>query len=284
MMIWGISWSSAKVLSGYGSPLSITFIRFLFVPGSLLPILFFSKTPIKISKKGVLPALLGGALMTCYTLLFFSGLQKGLPGAAGVLITISIPIITFVLNILISQKLPKKSSLVGLGIGLLAGSILLNVWENYSSVFSFGNVFFIGAAITWACMSLVTSKSASYGSPISFNLWMHLIALAAIACLVDFNEIQSIATTGDFKFWSNILWFGIINSTVATTTYFYATTKLGSDKANSFIFIVPSAAVFFSWLFLDEVVQLNTVIGGILGLVAVFIINGKISLSKKKVR
>jgi drug/metabolite transporter (DMT)-like permease len=39
--------------------------------------------------------------------------------------------------------------------------------------------------------------------------------------------------------------------------------------------MVPLSAAFGSWLFLDEVIQLHTIIGGLLGIGAVYILNKK---------
>lgn len=273
MCIWGMSWSSAKVLSGYGSASSITYIRFVLVPLTLFPLLKLAKIPVAISKKGLPAVLVAGALMTFYTILFFNGLQRGMPGAGGVLVTVSIPIFTYVISLVLTRKLPNKNALAGLTVGAIGGSILLNIWEDYANLLAAGNSFFLVASLVWAILAKITSGSQKFGSPISFNFWLHLISVIVLSFLADFSEIINILQNGDQKFWLNIFYFAVINSSLATTTYFYATTKLGAEKASSFIFIVPSAAVTCSWLFLDEAIEIRTIIGGLLGLLAVFVIN-----------
>jgi len=275
MCIWGLSWSSAKILSSYGSAPSITYIRFILVPLTLFPILLFSKTKIGISWKGLPQVLIAGALMTIYTILFFSGLQRGLAGAGGVLVANSIPIFTYIISLAVTKKWPSKNAIWGLAIGAVGGIILINVWDNYTNVFAAGNSYFIAGAFVWAILAKITSGSSRFGSPVSFNFWLHLVAVIVLTFLADFQEISQILINGDVKFWTNIFYFGVINSSVATTLYFYSTTKLGAEKASSFIFIVPSAAVLFSWIFMNEPVTFRILIGGILGIAAVFIINRK---------
>ena len=80
----------------------------------------------------------------------------------------------------------------------------------------------------------------------------------------------------------NILYFGIVNSALATTCFLYVSAKIGAEKASTYIFIVPSTAVLASWLFTGEQILWNTVVGGILGILAVFMINGKFKLFTKK--
>lgn len=282
MAIWGLSWTAAKVLSDYGEASSITYIRFLLVPLTLFPILKLAKIPVVISKKGIPSALLAGILMAGYTILFFNGLRMGLAGAGGVLVAVCIPIFAYLVDLVINKKRPNKSAAIGLLIGGVAGYILLDICSNYQNIFASGNTLFLIAALVYALLSKVISKSANYGSPISFNFWLHIIALVGLTFVVDFTELKRIVISGDFEFWLNMLYFGIINSSIATTTYFYATTKLGAEKASSFIFIVPSAAVFFSWLIMDEPVEMKTIVGGIIGLFAVFIINEKLTRFKSK--
>ena len=79
----------------------------------------------------------------------------------------------------------------------------------------------------------------------------------------------------DTKFWINLLYFGIVNSALATTCFLYVTAKIGAEKASTYLFIVPSTAVLTSFIFIGEHIIWNTVVGGALGILAVFVINGK---------
>lgn len=282
MCIWGLSWTAAKILSGYGEASSITYIRFLLVPLTLFPILKLAKIPVKISKKGIGPLVLAGILMAFYTVLFFTGLRVGLAGAGGVLVAVTIPIFAYILEVIVKRALPKKWAAIGLILGGIGGVILLDIWSNYQNIFAAGNSIFLLAALVYALLSKVISKSSNYGSPISFNFWLHIIALVGLSFVVNYDELLRLLSLKDIKFWLNMLYFGVINSGLATTTYFFATTKLGPEKASSYIFIVPSAAVFFSWIFMDEAVEPKTIIGGTIAILAVFIINGKLKFKSNK--
>ena len=60
---------------------------------------------------------------------------------------------------------------------------------------------------------------------------------------------------------------------IGTTIYFYASSELGPKKASAYIFIVPVTALGFSVLILNEPVDITTIVGGLLGIVAVYLIN-----------
>ena len=93
-----------------------------------------------------------------------------------------------------------------------------------------------------------------------------------------FSGIDPAITTvseGDVKFWGNLFFSATITTSLATTFYFVATSKIGASKASSFIFMVPFSAALGSWIFLGEAIELHTIIGGILGIAAVYILNRK---------
>ena len=67
----------------------------------------------------------------------------------------------------------------------------------------------------------------------------------------------------------------VISTSIATTFYFLATVSLGAEKASSFIFLVPLSAALSSWFLLGETIQINTIAGGVLGIMAVYMLNKK---------
>jgi len=67
-------------------------------------------------------------------------------------------------------------------------------------------------------------------------------------------------------------------STFANTIYFLGVEKLGAGEVSSFIFLVPSAAIALSMIFLGEEISLWVIIGMIFSLIAIRILNRPISL------
>lgn len=275
MFAWGVNWPSGKVLSSYGSSINIGFIRFLLTFIGLLPILIVWQKPLAIKREGISTLFMAGACMTLYSFLFFQGLRYGLPGAGGVLVTTLNPVIAYAIGLGLSRKMPSRKEQIGLALGLLAGCLLLKIWENVEDTFSVGNVYFLLATITWAILSKFTSKASSYGFPGSFSLWLYLLCSFALFLLTDKVELANIITTSDWIFWSNMFFSAVITTSLATTFYFFATSEIGAEKASSFIFLVPASAVLTSWIALGEVICWNTIVGGCLGVIAVIVINKK---------
>lgn len=274
MIIWGVSWSSAKVLGRYGDALSVAFIRFFVVIAILLPTVPILKLRFEIKRKGLKYLLFASIFLGLYTTSFFRGLQLGNAGAAGVLVTITNPLFAFIIGVIISKIVPRKIELLGLLLGLTAGGFLLKIWGNTDSIFESGNLLFIAASILWALMSKMTSLSKPFTHPIVFSFWLHATVPVLMIPFVDFSDVINIFKIADSLFWWNMAYFGIINSSFATVTYLSATTVIGAEKASTFIFLVPVSAIATSYFTLDEVIHWYTVIGMALGVIAVMVING----------
>jgi drug/metabolite transporter (DMT)-like permease len=275
MFCWGLSWTSGKILTSYGSPMQISFFRFLLTFISLFVILLFNKESLKIKKEGAKDLLAASILIALYTYLFFKGLLHGYAGAGGVLVTILNPLISYLIMLVMKKQLPGKRETLGLLTGIAAGCILLKIWKDWNHFFDQGNSYFLLASLSWSILSLFTSKASRYGSPVVFSLWMYGLCALMMFFLVGISGSVDLFQRSDLRFWGNLFFSATITTALATTFYFVATSRIGAGKASSFIFMVPLSAALGSLLFLGEVPQPHTIAGGILGIAAVYIINSR---------
>lgn len=275
MTCWGFSWTSGKILAQYADPLTISFLRFAVTFISLLFIVIAIKERFTVAKNGFTYLLLASVMISVYTFLFFKGLTTGKAGAGGVLVTVLNPIIAYAMALLLARRSPTRKEAFGLTLGLVAGVVLLKLPSEAHLIFSAGNVYFLLAAFSWAILSVFTSKGSRYGSSITFSFWMYGISTVLLLLTSDLSSSAEVVTKGDWIFWLNLIFSASITTSLATTFYFYATSKIGAGKASSFIFMVPFSAALGSWIFLDEVPQLHTIIGGAIGIVAVYVLNKK---------
>lgn len=275
MVMWGISWPSNKVLTQFGSANDLGVYRYAFVVVSLLPLLLILKVPLKVAKKGIPFLIISGILMASYNFMFLQGLKNGSPGKGGILVTTLNPVMAYALGMLIDWKRPSRNETIGLTLGVLAGLVLLKVWDGGASLLEPGNLYFLLAALLWSVMSKFTSRSSLYGSPFAFTWWMYVVTLLALLPLMDPGKVLAMTQIKDIHFWGNLLFSSIIVTTLATTMYFFATAKIGAERASSFIFTVPFTAAICAWAILGEVIEPHTIVGGLLGIGAVWMINRK---------
>lgn len=244
----------------------ITFISLIFI-------LLLIKTSFKITREGFFDLFMAAALISVYTYLFFKGLINGKAGAGGVLVTVLNPIISYGIMLLMARRKPTRNETFGLILGLIAGIVLLKIITEADHLFSAGNIYFLLASFCWAILSIYTSRASRYGSPMTFSFYMYGISTLILIAFAGFTGMQETLHKADGVFWGNMLFSSIITTSLATTFYFVATAKLGASKASSFIFLVPFSAALGSWMFLEEVPQWHTIIGGLLGIGAVYILN-----------
>lgn len=276
MTCWGLSWTSAKIIASYGSPITLTFLRFSFTFLSMIIVLAVLRQPFTIKRKGIVDLLAASLCISLYTLLFFKGITNGKAGAGGVLVTVLNPIISYGIMLILERRRPNRNETIGLSLGVLAGIVLLKLPMEASTIFSAGNVYFLIASLFWAVLSVFTSKASRYGSTITFSTWMYFVCIAVLFIFTGLEGPRETLVKADGLFWLNFSVVAILATSLATTFYFVATARLGASQASSYIFLVPFSAALGAWIFLHEVPQWHTVLGGVLGIAAVYILNRKI--------
>lgn len=280
IIIWGGTWTSAKLVANEVPSNVLIFWRFLITFISFLPVVFFSKISLKLNIKSFMIILLASIFMVAYNLLFFQGLKTGYAGAGSVIVTTLNPIFIYVLSVIFFKNKFGKKEIIGLFIGLIGGVVLIRIWEvSYADLMLSGNLLFIIAASCWASMTVTSQYSNRFMHPFAFSLYVYAISTILIFPF-SFNKGVFNFSSFSAKFWINILFLSLIATTFAVTVYFYCTTKLGAHITGSFMFCVPVSAILLSWLIIGEKPRIPTIIGGLIAVSAVYLINYK-SKSKK---
>ena len=276
MITWGYSWVGAKILGPYGHVSTKIFLRFFFASIALIPILLKYRIPFRIDKKGFIFILWNSISLCSYNYFYFKSTHMGLAGVGGVLVTTLNPILTslFVFSFL-DRSSAKLKEFVGLIMGLTGGGIIMRLWEmDIALMISSGNIFYILASCSWVSVTITSQKSKNHIHFLTYSFWSFL---SSSLLSLSFCEIESISQTinYDWIYWLNIFLLSIVVMSFANTMYFFASSKIGAVKASSYIFVVPLTAIIFSKIILNEQVLYTTVLGGILSVVAVYLINKK---------
>lgn len=273
MIIWGGSWVSAKAIAGTYDAYVLTFLRFFVSTLSFLPILIFMKLPLFVDKKTLRYIFFGSVSMGLYFYFFFKGLEKGLASVAGVFVTSLIPVFTLMLSKLFFRRSFRTIDYLGIIVGFIGGIVIIKGWKlRADNIFMSGNIYFLLCPTLWAFVTIFSEKSGEKISPIIFSFYCYLFCSLFFLFLSIDKQITSVIY-GGVKLWVNIFYLSIISSTIATTAYFYSTTKISSYKASSYAFIVPVSSLILSMLFLKESPELTTVLGGLLSTLATVLIN-----------
>ena len=275
MFLWGGGWSALKILTPELSVEIIIFWRFFIMSLSFLPILFFFKKPIVLNKSNLKYITGSSILNIAFMVSSFFGIKYGLAGGGGVIITTLTPIMTFLLVAIIFKKNPQKFQYLGISLGLIGATIMLQI-SDINLFLNSSNIYFLLCAIIWASVTILSQYSHKHIHPIHYSF---IISFIATIVSLGFGLLNGVDLTAvfeqDSRFWIALIYLSVFGQTIATTIYFMVAGKLGSEVTSSYMFLVPIFALLIAWVILDEPIQIHIVIGGIISLIAITFINKK---------
>ncbi|MCD6172242.1 MAG: DMT family transporter [Sulfurimonas sp.] len=271
MFLWGGGWTALKILTVELPMETIVFWRFFIMSISFLPILYFLKVPLELNKSNLKYILGSSILNIAFMVSSFFGIKYGQAGSGGVIITTLSPVMTFLLVAFIFKRRLQNLQYFGLSIGVIAGVIMLQL--NDLSLFLNGsNGYFLACAIIWAGVTLLSQHSQKHIHPIHYSFVISLIA-TVMTFIYSFDSDLLIVFEQDLKFWIALIYLAVFGQTIATTIFFMASGKLGSEKTSSFMFLVPLFALLSAYLILDEAIELHILVGGSISIISVYFIN-----------
>lgn len=273
MLLWGGGWSALKILTQTLPMDVIIFWRFFLMSLAFIPFLVYLKIPLVINR-GSLKYIAGSSVLNiAFMVSSFLGIKYGLAGAGSVIITTFSPIMTFILVALIFRKNLSRLQYFGLFLGLVGGYILLRL-DDMSLFFNGSNIYFLLCATIWAGVTLLSQHSQKYIHPVHYSFVISLVATFT-TFIYAYNSDLLIVLTQGVEFWIAMIYLAVLGQTVATTIFFMASGKLGSQKTSSFMFLVPVFALLSAWVLLNEPLQLHIIVGGVISMIAVYFVNTK---------
>jgi drug/metabolite transporter (DMT)-like permease len=301
MIFWSGSWVSAKVISVQSPAETISFWRFLLTSLAAFPFYYFGRrrlqaehkkqthlesnqNPSKSTENSLLNARKGatnqlgsilwsislGVLgLSVYNLLFFNGLKVYPGGKAGVLVTTSMPLFSFLLGRIVNREKFTPLQILGLILGLGGG--LMQAWPQ-DGLWDPVTVLFIASAFSWAVLSLGSSRIPQSLGVMGFTFWVYGLSAVTMGLLILYQGMSFFPTTGVLEFWLNVVYLAVPAGVYGTGIYFAATKRLGSGSGSSSTFVIPLFALLLSWIFFGETPRVYTLIGGSISIVAITLI------------
>jgi len=272
MLFWGGGWTALKILT-YNLPMEvIVFWRWFFMALSFLPILYFFRVPLQLRFDNLKYILASSVLNIAFMISSFYGIKYGYAGAGSVIITTFSPIMTFLLVAILFRKNLTTRQYFGLLLGLIGGYILLQL-NDLELFFDSANIYFLLCATIWAGVTLLSQHSQKHIHPIHYSFSISVVATIVTFFYAKENPHFLEVFSQGVEFWVAMIYLAVFGQTIATTIFFVASGKLGSQKTSSFMFLVPLFALLIAWIVLDEPLQLHVIIGGAVSMLAVYFIN-----------
>lgn len=271
MLFWGGGWTALKILTVDMPMEVIIFWRFFLMSLAFIPIIYYFKIPLELSKTSLGFIASSSVLNLAFMVSSFIGVKYGLAGAGSVIITSLSPLMTFLLMTLIFRHKILRLQYFGLLLGIIGTFIILEL-NDFSLFFDGSNIYFLLCAVIWAGVTILSQRAHAHIHPIHYSFFISLVATFASFLYAYDADLLMVFDKGA-KFWIALVYLAVFGQTIATTIFFMASGKLGSQRTSSFMFLVPVFALFSAWLILDEPMQMHIIVGGTITMFAVYFIN-----------
>ncbi len=167
--------------------------------------------------------------------------------------------------------------IIGLSTGIFGLFLVMKIdFGNlkFSEKLLLDEIWVISAAVSWAIGSLLIKKSGKEYELLQFTTYQvsfaGLMLLASSIALEDFSKTQFTA-----KSIFSIGFAGIAATSLAFFLWFKILRAMDASNASISLLLIPAIAVFSGWIFLDEKLTYQSILGIGLILSSVFLVNRK---------
>jgi drug/metabolite transporter (DMT)-like permease len=270
--LWGGMYVASKYVLDYIPPLTLVWLRYIIAFVFLFTILktfqIKTKKRITIKKKDfLLLAWIG--FIGYFVSISFQFIGTKLSDAhTGALITSATPaFIVIFARFVLKEKLTFRKIfsviLATLGVVIVIG------WDTNVGTYFLGSIILVGAAITWALLSVYVKIASKRFSSLTITTYAVLFALVFTTPVMIW-ELQS----NDVYYQSPLIIFGVIYLGVFSTAGAFFLWNKGMELMDAgigslFFFFQPVVGSLFGWILLNEKLNVNFFIGGILILAGV---------------
>jgi drug/metabolite transporter (DMT)-like permease len=272
--IWGGMYVVSKYILKFVPPVTLVWIRYVIASAVLFVILFFVKgkkgskiTPGK--KDWLLIAWIG--FIGYFVSICFQFIGTKLSNAhMGSLITASTPVFVILFARFILGELFTRKKVISLVLAT-AGVVIVIGLDAGALKHIYGNMVLVGAAITWALLSVYVKVASKHLDSLSITTYAIFFALIFTTpfMLLQHNDFWLILGS------SKIIWGLIYLGVVSTAGAFFLWNKgielVDAGIGSLFLFFQPVTGSILGWICLGEDLSPSFFIGGVLIVLAVSI-------------
>ena len=279
MLVWGGTFTSARLLGGELAPAVSAFLRFFLASSCLLVLLYLKEGsfPSVNKRQGLLLLGMGLTGIAMYNLLFFYGLLHAEAGRGSIITATNPLLVALGAAFLFKEKFTFVRffgfilCIIGAGLIITKGDISSLLKDGIG----LGELSFMGCALSWAAYTLIgrfMSDKLSSLAVIAYASCIGTIVLFFVALNSDlFNAVKSLTLSASL----NLLYLSLLATVIGFVWFQEGVKILGAAKAAVFIYFMPLSAVFWAWLLLDEKLTFVLALGAVLVISGIYLVNKK---------
>jgi len=279
MLVWGGTFTSARILGNQLDPAVSAFLRFLIASTILLLVLYYKEGGFpRVSKKQLLPILgMGLTGIAMYNLLFFYGLVHA-EASRGSMITATNPLLTALGAAFLFRERFTLVRIVGFVI-CIVGVLLIISRGDLESLLTegvgLGELAFIGCAFSWAAYTLIGRLMSSQLSSLAVIAYASSIGTVILFFAALNSNLMDAVSTLSMNTGLNLLYLAVLATVIGFVWFQEGVKQLGAAKAAVFIYFMPVSAVFWAYLILDEKLTCVLALGAALVISGIYLVNKK---------
>ncbi len=276
VLIWGTNWVVMKSGLKLVGPLNFVMQRFLFSFIALSPFLVFRQHDAPKDRSTWMRLLLHSILNTLSMLSTNIGLVYEQSGISAVL-TYTQPLFVFCLAVPILKEVLTGERFLGVTIGFLGVLVLYLKRILSSSLVPLSLGFLLTGAFLWAISIVYYKRFLSYVNPVLTNAAQFTVGLILLSFLAAAFEGFSFVMSGTYLLM--LLYMSIMASAMALTLWVSLLREEEATVISASSFVIPMVALIFGWIFLQETIEMESIMGFALILAGTYLVNKKVPSS-----
>ncbi len=252
VVAWGTSFISTKVVLREMAPSTLAFTRFFIASCLLYPLLKKMEPQSRLQQGDRFSFFIAGFLgISLYFFLENTGVKYTTASNAS-LITSFVPILTITINFLFFRARLSAFEWIGILLGTAGAylTITANGQLSFASENFRGNLFLIGAMLSWAAYTICSRRLQERYSGLAIVAYQTFYGTLALfpAALFEYPFWQNCS----FLTWLNVSYLAVVCSAAGYVFYIYALHTLDVTVTTLYLNLVQVFGVAAGFLFLDE--------------------------------
>ncbi len=277
-IIWGSTYIAIKFALQSFQPFFMGGIRFTFA-GLLMCLVAIFRGERPPQMKELVSATILGTLLLVFGSTGVALAEKTVATGLVSLLVTSVPIYIVLLQWLFSGKRPSGKTWLGLFMGIVGLSLLLDLdsLDKDGQVDLFGAACVLVGAFGSACGAIYTRKAVNHPSQV-YSVGMQMLAagliLFLLSCLTgESGHSWSALANAKGEAWLALAYLAVFGSIVAFSAYVYLLQNVTPSRVATYAYVNPIVAVFLGWLWNGEAFTPRVLLSGLTVLFTVWLIN-----------
>jgi len=261
VFVWGTTFISTKILLEGFQPVEILFFRFIL---GFMTLLIARPRRLRLTdkKQEIYYALAGICGVSLYFLLENIALTYTSASNVGVIVSMA-PFFTALFSrMFLKEERLSINFFIGFVVAIV-GISLISFQGTRLELNPKGDLLALGAAVLWACYSILTRKIGEFGYHTVLNtrriFFYGIIFMIPAVIFMDFRlDLQRFYNP---LYLGNILFLGLGASALCFGTWNFTVKLLGVMRTSVYIYLIPVITVITSVLILNETVTVLSAVG-----------------------